>query len=129
MSMGIIESGEYNKVAGNANDEATVIKSYMEKDYNLASGEPSDVPALYPTGWFNTGLKVDTAKVAVVIRHQHGLDSNGKNAFPLVPYNVSNDANGNLIFQFVNISNVAKECVKCRVWFHLIGKPGDLPND
>lgn len=110
-------------------DSTTIIKAYMMKDYSLISGEPSNVPALTPTGWFNTGLKVDTSKVAVVFRHQHCLDSNNANVYPVVPYNVSNDANGNLIFQFVNISNVTKECLKCRVWFSLIGKPDDMPND
>lgn len=129
MSMGIIESGEYNKVAGLGGDASnTIIRSYMYQDYNLCSGEPSNVPAFSPTGWFNTGLKVDTSKVAVVLRHQHCMDSNGANVYPMVPYNVSNDASGNLIFQFVNISDIAKECVKCRVWFNLIGKPDDLPN-
>lgn len=110
-------------------DSTTIIKSYMMKDYSLASGEPSNIPALTPTGWFNTGLKVNTAKVAVVFRHQHCLDSNNEHVFPVVPYNVSNDTDGNLIFQFVNVSNVAKDCVKCRVWFNLIGKPADIPND
>lgn len=130
MSAGIIESGKYKKAAGLGGDASnTIIRSYMHKDYSLVNGEPSNVAAFSPTGWFNTGLKVDTAKVAVVLRHQHCMDSNGEFVGPLVPYNVSNDASGNLIFQFVNISSVAKECVKCRVWFSLIGKPSDLPNE
>lgn len=129
MSMGIIESGEYNKVAGlGGKAENTVIKSYTGVEYNLSSGEPSNVAALTPTGWFNTLLKVDASKVAVVFRHQHCIDSNGGNVYPMVPYNVSNDGYGNLIFQFINISDVAKDCTKCRVWFNLIGKPDDMPN-
>lgn len=108
--------------------ENTVIKPYMDKVYNLSSGEPSNVAALSPTGWFNTNLKVDVKKVAVVLRHQHCIDSNGEYVGPMAAYNVSNDNSGNLIFQFVNISDFAKECTKCQVWFNLIGKPGDLPN-
>ena len=130
MSMGIIESGEYNKVAGlGGKAENTVIKPYMNKVYNLSSGESTNVAALAPTGWFNTNLKVDTNKVAVVFRHQHCTDSNGVFVGPMAAHNISNDAGGNLIFQFLNVSSFAKECVKCHVWFWLIGKPGDLPNE
>ena len=109
--------------------ENTVIKSYVQVEYNLASGEPTNIAAFSPTGWFTTDLKVNAAKVAVILRHQHCIDSNEAYVFPVVAYNVSNDADGNLMFQFINTSGVAKECVKCRVWFWLIGKPDDMPSN
>lgn len=126
LAAGEIPEGTEVIVTDDYDDGNVIIKEINQVDYPLESGESSNVAAFSPTGWFDTGLKVDASKVAVVFRHQHCIDAGNANVFPMVVYNVSNSTNGNLIFQFLNISDVAKDCTKCRVWYKLIGKAEDL---
>lgn len=127
-----VESGNLNPVTSNAVaetlDDAVIIKHYNNVTYDLADGQSSEVPRLTPTGWFNTNLKVDVNKVAVVVRYVYTYDSNGGTLAQLVPYNANTNADtGILGLQFLNLRSDTQECVRCRVWFSLIGKAADLP--
>lgn len=109
--------------------ENIVIKAY-NVDCNLLDygQQPTNAAPFSPTGVFKSNLKVDTTKVAVVVRHLCCLNSDGSYSEPFVSYNIGTFLDGNLTFSLLNISNETKKCVKCRVWFWLIGKPEDMPN-